>query len=189
MRKVAVFISGEGSNALKMLEDFDGSLKINLAFIYSTKPNLRVEKACKEKAVKYHFISWNFESHEVVLEICKKKGIEWIVLAGFLKLIPTSFIDAYPNKIVNIHPALLPNFGGKGMYGMYVHKAVISANSRYSGISIHFVNGVYDEGQIIAQFKVELDRGETAESLKEKIRTLEYQYFSETVAQLIDKAD
>jgi len=189
MSKVAIFISGEGSNALKMLEDFDRSSMVKLAFIYSTKPNIRVEKACKEKAIKFHFRPWNVESHEVILENCKKKGIEWIVLAGFLKLIPASFIDAYPNKIVNIHPALLPSFGGKGMYGMHVHKAVIAASSRYSGISIHFVNGAYDEGQIIAQFKVELDIGETAETLKEKIRVLEHQYFSETVAHLIDKRD
>jgi phosphoribosylglycinamide formyltransferase-1 len=92
---------------------------------------------------------------------------------------------SFPNRIVNIHPALLPKFGGKGMYGMHVHEAVIEANSSESGISIHFVNGAYDEGQIIAQFKVDLDPNETPETLSLKIRALEHEYFSETVAQLV----
>ena len=185
MRRIAIFISGEGSNALKMLDEYSSSQTIDVALVYSSKHNLKVQNACKEKGVEFHFLSWNLKTQEDILGLCIKKDISWIVLAGFLKLIPESFIDSFPNKIVNIHPALLPKFGGKGMYGMHVHEAVIAAKSSESGISIHFVNGAYDEGQIIAQFKVGLEPNETPETLSLKIRTLEHLYFSETVVQLV----
>ena len=185
MRRIAIFISGEGSNALKMLDEYSSSQTIDVAMVYSSKHNLKVQNACKEKGVEFHFLSWNLKTQEDILGLCIKKDISWIVLAGFLKLIPESFIDSFPNKIVNIHPALLPKFGGKGMYGMHVHEAVIAAKSSESGISIHFVNGAYDEGQIIAQFKVGLEPNETPETLSLKIRALEHQHFSETVVQLV----
>jgi phosphoribosylglycinamide formyltransferase-1 len=185
MRRIAIFISGEGSNALKMLEEFNSSRTVEVALVYSSKQNLKVQNACKEKGIEFQFLSWNLKTQEAIHGLCIKKDINWVVLAGFLKLIPESFIVSFPNRIVNIHPALLPKFGGKGMYGMHVHEAVIAANSSESGISIHFVNGAYDEGQIIAQFKVDLDPNETPETLSLKIRALEHEYFSETVAQLV----
>jgi phosphoribosylglycinamide formyltransferase-1 len=108
-----------------------------------------------------------------------------VVLAGFLKLVPNSFIAQSPNEIINIHPALLPKYGGKGMYGMHVHNAVIQAKELESGITIHYVNGLYDEGQIIKQFRVAMSENETPQSLSAKVRALEHKYFSDTVAKLI----
>ena len=120
-----------------------------------------------------------------VIDVLKKTNIDLIVLAGFLWMIPENLVKAFPNKIVNIHPALLPKFGGKGMYGMNVHKAVVEAKEKESGISIHFVNEKYDEGKIIAQYKCEVEENESADTLAEKIHQLEYNHFAKAIETLL----
>ena len=119
-----------------------------------------------------------------VLDYLARHGADWIMLAGFLSLVPPAIVDAYPRRIVNIHPALLPSFGGKGMYGMRVHRAVIASGASESGITVHYVNDRYDEGEIIFQAKVKLDPGETAGSLREKIRTLELEHYPRVIERL-----
>ena len=125
-----------------------------------------------------------YDSNDTV-ERLKAANIDLIVLAGFLWILPESLVKAFPDKIINIHPALLPKFGGKGMYGMNVHKAVIEAKEKESGISIHFVNEHYDKGEIIAQYKCPVSENDTAETLAEKIHELEYKHFPETIEKLL----
>ena len=185
MRKIAVFISGEGSNASKMLINFREREGLEVALVYSSRPNENLKVLCEDFGIVYQYRPWNDPEKIKLLEFCKKMRIDWVVLAGFLKLVPASFIAHFPNKILNIHPALLPKFGGKGMYGMHVHNAVIHAKEIESGITIHYVNGAYDEGQIIKQFRVSISENETSETLSTKVRTLEHKYFSDTVAELI----
>tara|TARA_B100001057_G_scaffold499513_1_gene610463 strand:+ start:494 stop:1066 length:573 start_codon:yes stop_codon:yes gene_type:complete len=188
MRKIAVFISGEGSNAAKMLRNFSERDGIEVALVYSSKPNKNLKALCEQLGVVFHYSLWNETEKINLLDLCIKLSIDWVVLAGFLKLIPESFLAHFPNKIINIHPALLPKFGGKGMYGMHVHIAVIQAEEVESGITIHYVNGAYDEGQIIRQFRVSISDNETSETLSTKVRVLEHKYFSDTVAELVISA-
>ena len=185
MRKVAIFISGEGSNASKMLRNFSERTAIDISLVYSSRPNEHMKTLCEDLGVSFQTNQWNDQEKINLLQLCKIMCIDWVVLAGFLKLVPASFIAHFPNKIINIHPALLPSFGGKGMYGMHVHKAVIQAKERESGITIHYVNGAYDEGQIIKQFRVSISDKDTPETLSRKVRALEHAHFSDTVAQLI----
>ena len=185
MLKIAIFISGEGSNAAKMLNNYSKSNAIEVALIYSSRPNKNLKALCKQLGVAFHYSLWNENEKINLLELCKKLSIDWVILAGFLKLIPESFLAHFPNKMINIHPALLPKFGGKGMYGMHVHNAVIHAKEVESGITIHYVNGSYDEGQIIAQFKVAISEEETPETLAVKIRALEHKHFSYSVAKVL----
>ena len=185
MSKVAIFISGEGSNASKMLRNFSEIMGIDTVLVYSSRPNENIKILCEDLGVSFRTNPWNDQEKINLLQICKTMRIDWVVLAGFLKLVPASFITHFPNRIINIHPALLPNFGGKGMYGMHVHNAVIQAKELESGITIHYVNGVYDEGQIIKQFRVSVSDKDTPEILSRKVRALEHEHFSDTVAQLI----
>ena len=120
-----------------------------------------------------------------LIQFCENNRTNWIVLAGFLKKVPEELVRHFPNKIINLHPALLPKFGGKGMYGMNVHNAVIEANEPQSGITIHFVNEEFDKGEIIAQFETKIDIKETAESLAEKIHDLEMNHFPEVIERIV----
>lgn len=185
MKKVAIFISGEGSNATKMLINFSERTAINISLVYSSRTNENIKTLCEDLGVSFRTNQWNDQEKINLLQLCKAMRIDWVVLAGFLKLVPASFIAHFPNKVINIHPALLPKFGGKGMYGMHVHKAVIQAKELESGITIHYVNGVYDEGQIIKQFRISISDKDTPETLSIKVRALEHEHFSDTVAQLI----
>ncbi len=125
-----------------------------------------------------------FYKSDKVVELLKDEKIDLIVLAGFLWLVPLNLIRAFPDKIINIHPALLPKYGGKGMYGMHVHQAVIDSGDAESGISIHYVNEKYDEGKIIFQARCKIDRDDTPETLAEKIHQLEYEYFPKVIEEL-----
>lgn len=186
MSKIAIFISGEGSNASKMLRNFSERDGLGVSLVYSSRPNENLKALCADFGVVFQYRPWNDSEKTNLLQLCKKMSIDWVVLAGFLKLVPKSFIAHFPNKIINIHPALLPKFGGKGMYGMHVHKAVIHAKELESGITIHYVNGAYDEGQIIKQFKVSISENESSQTLSAKVRALEHKHFSDTVAELIN---
>ena len=185
MNKIAIFISGEGSNATRMLGEFQNSRSLNVQLVYSSKANRSIEELCNKLGVSFVYLPWHELSKTELLARCQQNEIQWIILAGFLKLIPDTFIKRYPKKIINIHPSLLPNFGGKGMFGMHVHEAVIKAKETVSGITIHYVDGVYDEGQIINQFPVSISPNDTALQLFEKIRVLEVNYFVKTIAEVI----
>ena len=181
MKKIAIFISGAGSNAHRMMTYFAGHHKIKVACLISSKENVQISAKCKEYQVRYYDFGWNEQDKEHILGVLESNGIDWIVLAGFLKKIPESMIRAYSNKIINLHPSLLPKYGGKGMYGMHVHRAVIEGKEKESGITIHYVNEEYDKGKIIQQFKTPIQVSDDADSLFEKIRQLETNHFTQTV--------
>lgn len=187
MIKIAIFASGSGSNAQEIMQRFAQHTTIQVAAIFTNNKNAGVIERAKKYNVPVVVFDRNmFTSHEV-LDILKKLQIDWVILAGFLWQVPEHFIAAFPNKIMNLHPALLPNYGGKGMYGMNVHKAVIAAKEKQSGITIHFVNAHYDEGKIIAQFTCNITPTDTPESLVQKIHELEHTHFPATIEKVILK--
>jgi len=181
MKKIAIFISGAGSNAERMVLDFAGHEEIKVSCLISTKENLRILSLCEKHSVSYLEYVWQDQNKEQMTHLLLERGIEWIVLAGFLKKIPEVMIKAFPNRIINLHPSLLPQYGGKGMYGMHVHNAVIQGKEKESGITIHYVNEEYDKGRIIQQFKTSIEETDDADLLFEKIRKLETLHFTKTV--------
>ncbi|TNE54928.1 MAG: phosphoribosylglycinamide formyltransferase [Bacteroidetes bacterium] len=187
-KRLGIFASGTGSNALNLIRYFEGHPKIQIAFVLCNNAHAPVVDATKKLGVPVEVIS-NQEAAlpQKLIEICKKNGADYIILAGYLRLIPGEFIQKYPEKIINVHPSLLPKFGGKGMYGRYVHEAVLEANEVQSGISIHLVNEVYDEGRLIAQYSCDISENENLESLQKKIHALEMHYFPKTIESFINQ--
>lgn len=181
---IAIFASGAGTNALKILQD--ETLQPFIQCIVTNKPQAGVVQIAKQFTKQVIVINKDsFFNTNQALHQLQHLQIEFVVLAGFLWKMPESFVKAFPNKIINIHPALLPKFGGKGMYGMYVHQAVVANNETETGITIHYVNEHYDEGQIIAQHKCIVDKNDTAETVSKKVQQLEHRYFVEVVKQLV----
>ena len=184
-KNIAIFISGKGSNAKNIIDYFSGSEEINVKFVFSTKENLSMAEFCFKKGIGF-FISQNqMEISKQQMELCTNQQIDWVILAGYLKKITPELIEHVSQKIINIHPALLPDFGGKGMYGKHVHTAVLDANSHTSGITIHLVNEVFDQGKILMQYTCEIEKNETALSLEQKIRDLEMRYFPEVISRIV----
>ncbi len=182
MKNIAIFASGNGSNAENIINFFGKNSEINISLVLANKSNAYVLERAKRLGIESVVVERNlFFKDDYVVNILKAKNIDAIVLAGFLLLIPDSIINAYPNKIVNIHPALLPRYGGKGMYGMNVHKAVIANSEKESGITIHKVNNEYDKGEILFQATCEITSDDTPESLAEKVHKLEYEYFPKVI--------
>lgn len=184
-QRLSLFISGKGSNAINLIDYFKQSTTIEIVAVLSTKENELVKNLCRLEEISFELFTENLLETHVLLKFCEKYKINWVILAGFLKKIPVELVLKYPNRIINLHPALLPKFGGKGMYGLHVHRTVIEAKEQKSGISIHFVNQEFDKGEIIAQFETELSRGETPESLSEKIHNLEMMHFPEAVERIV----
>lgn len=183
MKKIAVFASGSGSNAERLAEFFKGRTDAKVTMIVCNKPDAGVVARAHRLRIPLVLISKrSFYESDSLLYTLKQEGIDAIVLAGFLWLIPEYLISAYEGKMVNLHPALLPAYGGKGMYGHKVHAAVIANNETTSGITIHLVNAEYDKGHILAQFETVLAPGESADSLAEKIHQLEHAHLPEVVA-------
>ena len=178
--KIAIFISGKGSNAKRLVEYFREHNDIEIAIIVSTKSNIDIQKICLENNIDY------VESLDVINSI-KNKKIDLVVLAGYLKLIPEQLIHQFSNRIVNIHPSLLPKFGGKGMYGRKVHQSVIDSREKESGITIHYVNQNYDEGEVIKQIKIKISDSETVDTLESKIHDIELENFSKIIEQILCK--
>lgn len=188
MKKIAIFASGSGSNAENIIIFFAKNPKIGVDSVFSNVSDAFV----LERAKKYNIPTFTFNRNELkqpefVLAKMKERGIDFIVLAGFLWLMPDSIIQAFPNKIINIHPALLPAYGGKGMYGAKVHEAVIAAKEKKSGITIHYVNEHYDDGAIIFQATCEITPQDTPDTLAAKIHELEYKYFPEVIESVVDE--
>ncbi len=186
MNNIAIFASGSGSNAQAIVEYFRSLGENPVKIILSNNKNAFVIERAKTLGVEcIIFNKDDFYHSSRVIDILKERNIDFIVLAGFLWLIPNSLIDAYANKIINIHPALLPKYGGKGMYGMHVHEAVVQNKEAYSGITIHFVDEKYDNGAIIFQAQCKIEEGDTAEMVAQKVHQLEYAYFPKVVRQLV----
>jgi phosphoribosylglycinamide formyltransferase 1 len=186
MYNIAIFASGNGSNAQRISEYFAGNEKIHIELILSNNTNAFVlERAKILKIPTCIFSAKELKETDVVLKKLMEFNIDFIVLAGFLLMIPKNIISAFPQKIINIHPALLPKYGGKGMYGETVHEAVIASGEAESGISIHYVNEKYDEGSIIFQAKCNIEKNDSPKSLAEKIHQLEYKFFPEIIEKLL----
>jgi phosphoribosylglycinamide formyltransferase-1 len=187
---IALFVSGSGSNAQKIMEYFHESSNIHVALLLSNNKNAFGLERAKNMGVPSLVFDRKafFESDDIIREL-QSKNIQWVVLAGFLWMIPSNLIKAFPERIINIHPALLPSYGGKGMYGMHVHSAVHKAGEKESGISIHLVNEKYDEGEIIFQAKCVLDSSDTPESIAKKVLLLEHEHFPKVIESLIRKSN
>lgn len=185
MKQLAIFASGEGSNAQQIINHFHES-DIKIALIICNNPKANVLKRAEKHNIPVLLIDKaTFYNGDTVLKELLNKKIDLIVCAGFLWKIPENILHSFPNKIINLHPALLPKFGGKGMYGMNVHKAVINAGEKESGITIHYLNEQYDEGEIILQKKCEIEKEDTPETLAQKIHELEHTYFPKTVEEVL----
>ncbi len=185
---MAIFASGSGTNAQKIMEHFENSSDVQVRIVLVNNPEAGViQRAEKFNVPVVKFNRQQFSKSNDVVDILVNYQIDLVVLAGFLWLVPANMVEAFPNKIVNIHPALLPNYGGKGMYGDNVHKAVIAAKEKESGITIHYVNNQYDDGAIIAQYTCEINSGDTPDDLAAKIHKLEHQYFPQVIEDVILK--
>ncbi len=186
MIKLAIFASGSGSNAENIVEYFKGDNSVAISLIISNKEDAYVHQRAKKLNIESATFSKNdFYTTDKVLEFLQQKNIDFIILAGFLLKVPTNLLAAYPDKIINIHPALLPKYGGKGMYGDNVHKAVVAAGETESGITIHYVNENYDEGAIIFQAKCPVLANDTYEDVANKVHALEYKHFPEVIEKLL----
>ncbi len=188
MTNIAIFASGSGSNAENIIKHFEGSDKARVVLLLANTPKAyALERAKRLGVPSMVFSREDFASEEKILGILDSHSVDYVVLAGFLWLVPSYLTRHFAGRIVNIHPALLPKYGGKGMYGDNVHKAVVAAGERESGITIHKVNEQYDSGDIIAQYKVTLTPGDTPEDVASKVHELEYKYFPAVIEGEIDK--
>ena len=186
MKKIAVFASGSGTNAEQIIRHFKTGKTAEVALLLSNRMDAyALQRAQNLNVPTSIFTRHDFYETDQVVNMLKEKNIDLVVLAGFLWLIPGNLIEAFPDKIVNIHPALLPKYGGKGMYGKYVHEAVIASGDSESGITIHYVNQRYDEGKIIFQAKCDIEPSETPDSLANKIHKLEHKHFPKVIEDLI----
>lgn len=186
MKKIAIFASGSGTNAENIIKYFKDNSNIQVSLVLSNKPDAYVlERAKKFQIPTFVFNRIDFYETDTVINKLKEYEIDFIVLAGFLWLVPQNILSIYPNKIVNIHPALLPKYGGKGMYGMNVHRAVKDAGDKESGITIHYVNEKYDEGAIILQERCAINPEDTPEIIAEKVHKLEYEYYPKIIEKVI----
>jgi phosphoribosylglycinamide formyltransferase-1 len=184
IKKIALLASGSGSNAENIIRYFTGKEGWEFPLILSNKTDAYVhERAKKLKISSFTIPKIGFECGEALL-LLQQYTIDFIVLAGFLLKIPANLLQAYPNKIINIHPALLPKYGGKGMYGMHVHESVVAHRETETGITIHYVNEDYDEGRIIFQARCDVLPTDTPEDVATKVHALEYRYFPEVIEQL-----
>lgn len=187
MRNIVIFASGSGTNAERIASYFKNNPTIHVALIASENPRAFVLERAKRLGIPTFIFTPKELNEGVVLERLLYNRIDFVVLAGFLKMIPAHIVKAYPSRIVNIHPALLPRFGGKGMYGERVHKAVIEAGETESGITIHYVNEHYDEGDIIFQARCPVLSSDTPETLAKRIHELEYMHYPRVIEQLVLK--
>ncbi|MDF1570826.1 MAG: phosphoribosylglycinamide formyltransferase [Bacteroidales bacterium] len=186
MNNIAIFASGSGTNAENIIRFFRTDPDIHVKLVCSNKPGAKVlERAMEHGIAIFTFTRQELYETDLVLDKLRTEEIHFIVLAGFLWLVPENLLDAYPRAIVNIHPALLPRYGGKGMYGERVHAAVIANGEPTSGISIHYVNEKYDDGDIIFQTTCPLEGTDTPDSLAEKVHALEYEHYPRVIREVV----
>ena len=188
MKRIVIFASGSGTNAENLIKFFHNRENASVIQILTNNPYAKVlERAKKLKVSALSFNKIAFTETNDVLNLLKASQPDLIVLAGFLWKFPEHILNAFPNKVINVHPALLPKFGGKGMYGMHVHNAVVTNKETETGITIHYVNENYDEGAIIFQAKCNVSVNDTAEDVAAKIHELEMEYFPKVVEKLLNE--
>ncbi len=186
MKKLSIFVSGNGTNLQRIAEYFLEYRDVKIENVVCNNPTAYAIERAKKLRIPVRIITKQDFNSETFVQEMRSLDIDLIVLAGFLWKIPETLIKAFPKRIVNIHPALLPKYGGKGFYGEYVHKAVVAAKEPYSGITIHYVNEIYDSGEIILQARVALGEKETPNSLAAKIHHLERAYFPVAIEQVLE---
>lgn len=184
--QIAVFASGSGTNTQSIINYFRNTNTANIACIISNNKESYVLQRAKNENIDFLVIDHdNFINSEGIISYFEQKKVDFIVLAGFLWLIPKFLIDKFEKRIINIHPALLPKYGGKGMYGMRVHKAVFDNKEEETGITIHYVNEKYDEGNIIFQAKTKISTADTPEIIAQKVHKLEYEHYPKIIEKLV----
>lgn len=188
MKNIAIFASGEGTNAESIINYFrrpDSNAAVSL--VITNRRDAGVVKRAADLGVECLILSLEeFKATSALLDILSRHNIDIIVLAGFLLMIPAAMVDRYRGRIVNIHPALLPAFGGKGMYGRHVHEAVVASRQTVTGITIHHVNEKYDDGDIIFQASVAVSPDDTPDDVADKVRSLELTHFAPAIARTFD---
>ena len=185
MRNIAILASGSGSNDENIVNYFRDNKNIKIALLATENPTAFVIERAKKLGIEYDIFNMADFKEGRFLDTLKSYNIDFIVLAGFLKHVPDNILNAYNKRVINIHPALLPKYGGKGMYGDRVHAAVIANHECESGITIHYVNGNYDEGDIIFQAKCSVDKNDTAETLAKKVHELEHKHYPKVIESLL----
>lgn len=186
MHNIAIFASGTGTNAETIINYFKDHKDIRIKLVVCNNPKGGVLDVAKENHVPVVLISKEeFQREEVLLKELEVYNINFVVLAGFLWLIPEYLLNKFSGKIINIHPALLPKYGGKGMYGNHIHEAVKAAGEKETGITVHYVNERYDEGEVIAQIKCQLNPEDTPETIKKKVQQLEYAHYPKIIEQVL----
>ncbi|NNG09934.1 MAG: phosphoribosylglycinamide formyltransferase [Arenibacter sp.] len=186
MKSIVLFASGSGSNVENIVKYFQNKADVSIDCVLTNKKEAKVLERCDRLNINaLYFNKHSFYKSDCVLNVLESLNPDLIVLAGFLWKIPQSLIHNFPNKIINIHPALLPKYGGKGMYGMHVHEAVKLNKEEETGITIHYVNENYDEGAIIKQAKVALTTSDSPSEIAEKVHQLEYEFFPKVIEQVL----
>jgi phosphoribosylglycinamide formyltransferase-1 len=189
MKKIVVFASGSGTNAENIIKYFSKTKIANVVSVFTNNASAKVIERAGNHQIPVEIFEKNELLDRNVLQKIEKIAPDLIVLAGFLLKFPDNIIEKYPNKIINIHPALLPKYGGKGMYGMHIHRAIINNKEKETGISIHYVNEHYDEGGIIFQADVALTDQDTPETVAEKIHELEQKHFPEIIHRILEDSN
>jgi phosphoribosylglycinamide formyltransferase 1 len=194
MKRIALFASGSGSNAEKIADYFANSVEVTISLVLTNNPKAGVIDRARRgfgtglvHAPVLVFDRPTFYQSNQIIELLQNQRVDLIVLAGFMWLIPAELVRAFPNRIVNIHPALLPKYGGKGMYGHFVHEAVVAAGEPESGITIHFVNEHYDEGAVIFQARCPVSPTDTPDDVARKVQVLEHEHYPRVVAEVLNQ--
>lgn len=184
--RLAIFASGSGTNAQKIIDRFRAHPRIEITLVVCNKPGAGVLGIAEREGIPTLLLERErFLKGDAYIPILAQARIDWVILAGFLWKVPSVLVNAYPHHILNIHPALLPKYGGRGMYGHFVHEAVVAAGEPESGITIHFVDDQYDHGQTLFQATCALEPGDTPESLARKIQVLEHRHYPEVIEQAV----
>ena len=190
MINIAVFASGSGTNFQALADYFAGHTRITVKLLLCNRQHAPVlDRAARANIDYYSFSRHELECTDRVVDILTRYNIHFIVLAGFLLKIPASILRSWPDRIINIHPALLPKYGGKGMYGMHVHQAVLSSGDRFSGITVHMVNEEYDKGSVVSQHTCEVGKDDTPESLAARVHQLEHFWYPRIIEKLLVTAN
>lgn len=185
IKRIAIFASGGGSNAIKLLDYFEKSREIEVVLLLTNNENAGVLEKTEDRVDQMIINNEGANDGAYLVEVMQELEIDYIVLAGYLRKIPSELIHAFPKHIINIHPALLPKYGGIGMYGMNVHKAVLENKETESGITIHLVNEIYDDGEVLAQYTTSISPEDNADTIQKKVLEIEHRYFSEVVEKYI----
>lgn len=188
-KRISVFASGSGSNAEMFFEQFKNHPSIEIISVFTNNKTAGVIERANRFSIPHHVYNRSYwQNGETIIQILESEKVDFIVLAGFMLLIPQELVSKYSGRIFNIHPALLPKFGGQGMYGMNVHKAVKEAGESESGITIHFVNEEYDKGEILYQESVKLEPSDTAEEIAKKVLSIEHKNYAKVVEEVVLKS-